>query len=169
MFTSSPLGGNPPTWSWSSQTSAHFTAGVWYFPGWVNHLLWPTCQQWFLSYSSTEPSPASLQFFSLCLLMIALWTIAQVWKQPRCALTSEWLSNLQHTRLMECSIAMVGRGGQLLILCFFFFFYLLSLIKEWKNEWRVLGPVTDNGPLHFMPWALHAGHGDRLSTWTTCI
>ena len=65
-----------------------------------------------------------------------------------------------------------GKGSQLLILCifFFFFFFSLELDDQGKNEWRVLGPVTDNGPVYFMQWALQiAGHGDHLPTWTTCI
>lgn len=63
-----------------------------------------------------------------------------------------------------------GKGSQLLILCIFFFFLSLELDDQGKNEWRVLGPVTDNGPVYFMQWALQiVGHGDCLPTWTTCI
>jgi hypothetical protein len=47
-----------------------------------------------------------------CLLMFiaALFTIAKLWKQPRCPTTDEWIKKLWYTYAMECYSATRNNG-----------------------------------------------------------
>ena len=92
------------------------------------------------------------------IFIVALFTIARTWKQPKCPLTGEWIKKLWYIYTIKyCSVI----KRYCVLFCFVFFF--LQIEGLWQPCIKSISSVFSNNICSFCVSVSHFGNSCHIS------